>query len=385
MYKKKLSENLYLFTFVFWYSTEIVFNTTLKTILGIGVERISNAVSYLIFALLMVQIVLFQAYKKRELVIIAGITLPIIIATLLSGNRILLSAWMFIVAAKNSSFDRIIHIAYRILLIMLPIVVLTCRLGLIEDNTMMRGNIQRFSLGFLHPNQLGLRVFQLILCNCYVNREKFGLLNYSYIILAIIFTIKVPNSQTAYIGLIVFLMLLIVYRYMESQKQILMKWYTKGLVVGAILLNVMSITLSFIDVNRNSILRQMDKWMSARFSWGHKVWQMYGISLLGKKIYIYEEEVRLIGLTNRLWLDNAYLSILLRYGILVFLIFSVSYICLMRKMIDRRQVIVAIILFLYALYGIMETGLYMITHNIFLIAFADLLYDKNNKEFSVVK
>lgn len=43
----------------------------------------------------------------------------------------------------------------------------------------------------------------------------------------------------------------------------------------------------------------------------------------------------------------------------------------------QQNDVLMIILFLYALYGTIETGLYMITHNIFLIAFSALLYGKS--------
>lgn len=376
MYKEVFVKKLYIFIFILWYSTEIIFNTTLKTFMGIKIEVISNAISWLVFALLMIKIVFFQSYKKKELMIIIGITLPIMIATILSENRTLLSAWMFIVAAKNNDFDEIVHIAYRILQIMIPIVVILCMLGFMEDYTMMRGSIQRYSLGFSHPNFLGLRIFQLILCNLYVHRNKLGILNYCYIILAIIFTIEVPNSQTAYISMIVLFILLLLYTYMENQKQILIKIFSGGLLIGSILFNVLSILLSYINVNSNPFLSRIDKWVSRRFSWGHRVWQIYGTSFLGQRLYISEEEVRRIGLTSPLYLDNTYLNILLRYGILVFLIFSICYILLVRKMIVRKRYILVMILFLYALYGTMEKGLYMLAHNIFLIAFADLLYRK---------
>ena len=377
MYKEVFVKKLYIFIFILWYSTEIIFNTTLKTFMGLSIEVISNAVSWLVFALLMIKIVFFQSYKKKELMIIIGVTLPIMIATVLSGNRTLLSTWMFIVAAKNNDFGEIVHVAYIILKIMIPFVFILCIFGVIEDYTMMRESIQRFSLGFSHPNQLGLRIFQLILCSLYVNRDKLGILNYCYIIFAIIFTIKVPNSQTAYISLIVLFILLLIYKYIENQKRILVKIYAEGLLIGSILLNVFSIILSYINVNRNSLLSQIDKWMSRRFSWGHRVWQIHGTSFLGQRVYVNGEEVRMIGLTSRLYLDNAYLSILLRYGILVFLIFSIFYLLLVRKMIAQKRYILVIILFLYALYGVMENGLYMMAQNIFLIAFADLLYQKN--------
>lgn len=301
MYKSiYIKKNIYIFIFILWYSTEIIFNTTLKSFMGIKIEAISNLVSWLVFVLLMMKIVIFQSYKKKELIIIVVITLPFIIATAFSGNRTLLSTWMFIVAAKNNDLDEIVHIAYRILLIMIPFVIILHFFGFIEDHTMMRGSIQRLSLGFSHPNQLGLRIFQLILCNLYVHREKLNMLNYFYEILALLFTIIIPNSQTAYISLIVLFILLLIYEYIRNQNQILIRIYAGGLLIGSILLNVLSIILSFIDVNRNLLLSRIDKWMSGRFSWGHRVWQIYGTSFWGRRIYVTEEEVGVIGLTSQI-------------------------------------------------------------------------------------
>lgn len=371
MNKKNIANHFYSFIFITWYSTEMIFSTTLKEIFGLSVNTINSMFNWLIFALLMFQIIFLQSYKKKELMIIISITLPISIATVLSGKKILLSAWMFIVASKNTSFDKIVHTAYKILLITIPMVIFWRLAGFIEDYTMIRGNVPRFSLGFSHPNQLGLRVFQLTLCHCYVNRTKLGILNYCYIILAVIFTIVFPHSQTAYISLIVFIILLLVCQYIKNREL-----FAKSLVIGALLLNVLSIILSFIDVHKSNILSQIDRWMSARFSLSHRVWSIYGVSFWGQRVYVTEEERKLVGIIGRLWLDNAYVSILLRYGILVFLITAFAYLSLLKSMAIRKEYILVIILFLYALYGLMENGLFMLSHNIFLLVFADLLYKK---------
>ncbi|MCM1155766.1 MAG: hypothetical protein NC392_10470 [Roseburia sp.] len=377
MYRRHF-KNFYMLIFIFWYSTEIIFNTTLDTIMGIPVNTLGNVINVLIFCALMVQIVVFQSYTKRELIIIIGITIPIVIATILSDSRPILSAWMFIVAAKNSDLDKIIHTAYKILLIMVPIVILLCLLGFIDDKILMRGSVERISLGFSHPNQLGLRIFQLMVCHCYVNKNKIGIANYLYIFFAIVFTISVPNSQTTYIALGILLFLLSFYRYFEKQKKIIMELYMKSLLIGACLFSFFSIIFSYINVNKYFILARINSWMSSRFSVCHRVWLIYGVSFWGQKIYVTEEERKLVGIKNALWLDNAYVSILLRYGVVVFLIFSIGYLCLIKNMILQKEYLLVIILFLYSVYGIMETGLYMITHNIFLIAFSYLLYNKTN-------
>ena len=71
----------------------------------------------------------FQSYKKRELVMIVVITLPIVCATVLSGSKSILSAWMFIVAAKNIDLDKVVRAAYKILLFMVPMIAFLCLTG----------------------------------------------------------------------------------------------------------------------------------------------------------------------------------------------------------------------------------------------------------------
>lgn len=92
-----------------------MFTTNLRNVMGVPISTVNSIVDIIILLLLMIQIVFFQSYKKRELVIIIGITTPIIIAAALSRQYSLLSGWMFIVAARNVDFDRVIRVAYKIL------------------------------------------------------------------------------------------------------------------------------------------------------------------------------------------------------------------------------------------------------------------------------
>lgn len=369
-------KNFFIYIFILWYSVEIIYNSTLKSIMGIPVEKISGVVTWLVFALLMVQIVLFQSYTKKELIVIAVITLPIVVATVLSGQRTMMSAWMFVVASKNTELDHVIRTAYKILLIMVPVIILLCLSGFIENGVLMRGSVLRYSLGFSHPNQLGLRVFQLVACHCYVHKDNLNKLNYVFVFLATVFLVMVPNSQAAYITTGTLLFMLFLCRYIMDHKPIYMKLYERCILFGAFCLNLFSIIFSGINVSENFFLARLDSWLSSRFSVCHKVWVMYGVSFFGQRIYVTEEERRLVGIKSALWLDNAYVSILLRYGILVFMIFSICYLYLIKVVEMQKNDVLVIILFLYALYGTIESGLYMITHNIFLITFSILLYKK---------
>ena len=371
------ADNFFIYIFVLWYSTEILYNSTLKDIMGISMNKISDIITWIVFFLLLVQILFLQTYSKRELFLIAGITFPIVLATVLSGHRTIMSAWMFIVAAKNVEFKQIIHTAYKILLIMIPIIFLLCLAGIIDNRILMRGSVRRYSLGFSHPNQLGLRIFQLAACHCYVDKDKLGKWNYVIIFLLTVFLVRIPNSQAAYITMGMFLFMLLTYKYIVRNKAMYIDLFKKCMLFGTFCLSLFSVIFSGINTNKYYILAKLDSWLSSRFSVCHKVWSLYGVSFFGQRIYVTEDERRLVGIKNPLWLDNAYVSILLRYGILVFLIFCFGYLYLIKIVEMQKDDVLMIILFLYALYGTIETGLYMITHNIFLIAFSVLIYGKS--------
>lgn len=60
MNRKIRMKSLYMYIFIFWYSTEILFNSTLDNILGVSVDNISNLIAWMVFGLLMLQIILFS-------------------------------------------------------------------------------------------------------------------------------------------------------------------------------------------------------------------------------------------------------------------------------------------------------------------------------------
>lgn len=364
------------FVFAIWYSTEIIFNTSAKSIFGIDIDILNNSMNYMMLVLLMVQIVFFQKYDFTTLVRIFIISGFMIISVVLSKNRSLLATWMFIVAAQNIDMDRLIRLAEKILIVLIPSIMMLCYLGVLEDAIIFRGNIIRHSLGFVHCNQLGLRIFQLVLCILYLHRNDIKIIHLTMIALAAYFCYKVPNSQTATIVLLVLFVLMILYVVIDLRVNRQTSIYILSLIPGAILANALSVLFSTIDFSFSRFFVMVDMALSTRISSCYKLFKMYGVTFFGNRIYVTETERELVGITSRLWLDNAYMFMLLRYGIITFLIFSTLYIFGMIYYKRLNENIIVIILFLYSVYGIMETGMIMMQHNIFLLALGMPLYYK---------
>ena len=174
----------------------------------------------------------------------------------------------------------------------------------------------------MHPNQLGLRVFQLVACRYYINRNDNKVSDLIINFIAIIFVYLVPNSQTAYICLaILFLFVLIqrVYHYLSKGKDF--NFLGVYFVIATVLI-VMSVFFSTWAIRRWEFVRKLDKLVSIRFSACNRCMDIYGISVFGQKVFISTDELSKAGLASigRLYLDNAYMAMLIRCGIIVFLL-----------------------------------------------------------------
>lgn len=369
-------KNPFLAIFILWYTTEIIFSTTLEKIAGIPIGKINIFMSYVILAFLLFQIIFFQKYTTKQLALIVVITFFISISAILSSNFSVISAWLFVVAAKETKFEKVIKTAYRILLVMIPFVIVLHYLGVMDDYIMYRHGILRHSLGFSHPNQLGLRLFQLLACRCYLYKDNYKLIDFLFAFFLISVTYLIPNSQTAYMCMAVLKLLLWGYAFIKRFGTRFVEFYMNCLVILSIAFNVLSVKWSFIEITNGTMLQKIDKIMSIRFSSCHRVLQLYGVTLFGNHIYVNSAERKLVGITTRLFLDNAYMNLILRFGIIIYIIFSISYIASMMYFGNMKQPVLVILFTVYALYGVMEAGLYMMTHNIFLLAISYFLYSK---------
>lgn len=374
----KYTENWYCFTLRAWLFFEVITQANVSRFLGIDITIIDNMITGLVLCSITLLCFFGQSYSKKEIVVISLITILISAATINSHMNTLLSAWMFIVAAKNIDFYKIVQSVNKILIITISLIIALNLMGAIPENVIYRNGAIRHSLGFSHPNQLALRIFQLSACYCYLRWERITIFDGVIMSMFLLFVSKITDSQTASICISLLFILVI-----------FMKWGCKkfndaNVILGTIywgiglISAVISISFTLINVKKYSILSTFDQLLSLRFSEGYKVYKLYGISMLGQRIYVTASEREAVGLYTRLWLDSAYCNLLIRMGIIVFLLFCIGYFFTFYKM--KNVPVIAVIFLVYAVYGIMEGSLTQLTHNIFLITMAWSIYPEKTVE-----
>lgn len=371
----RISKNIWFYmTFILWYGAEIFFQSTIEYINEVDIHQFEQPINIVVIIMLFTQIIVFQRYTKQQIVVLTCVSMIIIICTYTSGYNYIAAAWLFIVAAKDINYKMLIKLAYILLTIEIFMIVYLCSKGYINDVIMYRNGDIRHSFGFGHPNQLGMRIFQWILCGGIIFEET---LNIPYLLVMIFSCYKMyqyTNCQTATICGSIFIILIFIHGLLRKRDAILVRKMENMMIYITAGIEIYSIFFTRFNIQRVPILKSLDKLISYRYFWAHAVCKKYGYTWFGQNFSVAAKENGIMLIRKRMYLDPAYSTLFLRFGIIMLILFCVAYHYLMK--LYRDNSIFFIVLFIYSIYGFMENGLLQLTHNVFLLLFASLVYKK---------
>lgn len=362
------------FTLSLWYSTEVLFHSMLTKFLLWDVEDLNDIISYVVLSCLVIVIVFFQKYSKREIVLIGSISVVVLIATIQSNQKVMMSTWLFVLAFKYCDFEKTIRILYYSQLIPTLTILYLFFSGTIGEKILYRDGIIRHSYGFMHPNQLGIRIFSIAICRCYIRRNKRNIIDYIFVLLVALFTNIVTNSRTSSYALVLLFLLMLMTDFFSIFK-FNTAFFSKVLIVISVVIVVMSVVLSMRDTEMYHITRLLDKYTGYRFSTCHQTLMIYGIKPLGQDVKLLVSRPDIGGL-YKLYLDNSYLAILIRYGAIMFLIFMWLYFSTMKFYCNKNDFFLVAIFLLYIVFGINENNLYLLSQNAFLLLLSVPIYHR---------
>ena len=368
--------------YILWFLIEIIINCStagqrVPYNVYLSVQRLPKYALFL-------YIILFQNYSFRQLLIILPVTVLLYYSAWLSHFHELFYTWLFIVGMKNSDFNKIALFSLWMLGICIPLYALLCKTGVFPDAGVFRGNQFRTALGFIHPNSFGVRVFIFTSCWYYVRRNRLTVADYLFVILLSLFVWFVPNSRTSSICMVLLSALIFLYSNSRFTSSPLCRISDYFLIVSAVFVNLGTVLLSIFYSEQNSAMRLLDKALSGRLSISNQLFHEFGITLFGQQIYVNMSERIYAGLGNTaINFDNSYMRILLHWGVLVYVFFSVLTIWGLIYEKRRKNPTLFLILFMVLVYSFSEKILYQGTYCVFILALSDLLYSKLPKRQSI--
>ena len=248
--------------------------------------------------------------------------------SLTAGNVTIIFSFMFIFAARDIPFMKLLKYVVTIQIIITVCIVSGCMAGIIEDWTYQRGDIIRHSLGYGYPNALPTIYFYSIIAICCLMQKKIKLWHLVIFEGINYFIFLYTNTRTAFALVTIVLIVFWV-----------MKYYTKPLTSNPItrivyvhsvyLIAIVSIVACFLYIPSNPAFKLANELINNRLSLGHDALMNYDITLFGQNIEWYGYGglgytiMELAGEYN--YVDCAYVKILLDNGLVMLLIAIFGY------------------------------------------------------------
>ena len=342
----------------------------------IFLKSINNGIKYFALLLLFFGILIQMGkIKKRKIPLILGVSILFFISFITCKDYSLLFLVFLLFYMQGIDFNSFIKKDMYFRIIAIILVLLAYKLGLTDNYYALRENgLVRSSMGFSHPNSFGIYI--MCICADYIYLKLGKLKLYDYIIFSIlIYIISIySNSRTSQIAILMLLIFCIIINKFKFDftKSKTAKMFILGL---PFLLILISLYLG-MNFEYNSKFSSLNKILSGRLSYANYYLNHYSFNLFGNNLLTTSN---LINQDKPLILDNSYLTLLLKFGVVSTIIF----ICIIEKiMIDgfrKENKTLILIMIVLLITSFSENYLFQYQTNVFLLYFATSLNERRQE------
>lgn len=320
-----------------------------------------------LYIILVIKIIFFQKYTLKQVINIYSIGFCVIISGLLSKNTLIIRSFLLIIASKNIDLNKLINIDFKTRGACLLFIIILSKSGIIDNLVSYRDGIIRYSMGFEHPNLLAINIMVLYLTYLYLYNKK-RIIGFSVFLITLIFINNITGNRSCII-VIVIAYLLSNFKFIFNNNYFINIFASLPFIFGSV-----SIIFGIIDSNKYYILSYINKLLNTRVYNCYKFIQRYGISIFGQKIDIIGTKMaKQLNVTPQI-LDNAYMYILISFGVIVFIISIIGYIILIKKIIMMKEYDILIIIVSFLIIGLMETYFFYPLINFTIIFFTKIIF-----------
>ena len=327
---------------------------------------LGSLVRYALLGIMLVNALLAGgSYSVRELILIALTGGCILISAMRTNDKTLLFTLIVIIAARDIPMKRIAKVYFWTYLSIITVVFVLFFLKVLPDYTMERGeDLVRHSLGFNHPNLLGRLVFTEIISFAlgYPERARNRLFSVCGI-LAAVFGWFVPNSRTAFLCIVLYVVLMLF-----SQSAFMRSSFARaGCYIVPVLLCVVSIVcVPFYDEG-NRLFSLINRFFTGRLALAARTYEAAGWGgIWGHDAY-----------WTNIPLDNCYDKLALYFGFAALAIFMAALFASLHRALKHARYDIALALVVFSVFGVFEIHTFYILYNLCLLALSAKLEERS--------
>ena len=352
------------------------------------------AIAFSIFLLLLKES-FKRKYDYRALIGLFATTLIYLIVGKMTalGSEVPVSI-LFIYALRDVPFKKVAQTSLVVSTCLLFFIIVSAKVGIITNYIEVSESRVRSYLGFryaLFPSMLLMDIVAIVF---YLKQNKIQYWKWLLLSLSVYWVYDQTDSRLTFFSSCILLAC-----------SLLMKWFPEllsklGYVFKAFKLTfivnaIISFWVSFTYLNSgysfiNDLLFKVNHMLGGRLYLANKSLNLYGFGLLGRPVEWYGNGLTVEGVRNYqtyyLYVDNLYVQVLQRFGLLILgLMLSVLTLTL-SKIIKKRQWVLALILILMSFHSMIDDLNFYLHNNIFWILVGALIYpdyqfsDESNEE-----
>lgn len=244
-------------------------------------------------------------------------------------------------------------------------------------NLRFEETVSRYSLGFVHPNQLAIVILTLLLIFFYIYKDHSNFyLHYFIWSIVVVSQFFITRSRTSFTIMLAFLLLIFVLNYTKKNIQLILKWFS---LLSFPVLSAFTILLP--KINNNSLMQFIDQALQNRLTLSKRYLNSISIDPLGKDILTVAENTfeSFYNMNNYYILDSGILQLIYGAGYLGFIVFMIVYLIGIVKLINAKDYFALIIISFIVILGFVENTLMSIMFNFTVFIFANIILNNQEK------
>lgn len=284
---------------------------------------------------------------------------------------------IFIYSARNMDVVKIFRISYRISLFMLLFIILSSYIGIIQNYISYSATRERQYLGFryaLYPSSIFCNI---IFLKVYLEKENISWLTLGALLIGNYVLFQYTDSRLTFILGLLLLIVSAMMKKISAIKRLALNRMFLGIFFLAALFSI------YFTLNYNYLSdwqANLNEELGGRLALGYSTLKFYGYGLFGRQLSLVGNGLDEEGFLNTAtydYVDNLYVLILLKAGIIFLIIFLISMTIIMRKIYRRKDSYLYIIFILLALHGVIDDLILLPQYNSFWLVVGALFVRKN--------
>ena len=369
--------------FYFAYSIYLGYNLLDTSFYSKNINVFGNLLIIIVLAMLIFKEVIDFKVNSRDLILFIILAVISGLFYIYMGSSYAVLP-VFIYSARNVNTTTIVKISYRISLVLLIFIIVSSYLGWITNYITYDGGREREYVGFRYSLFGPAILCNIIFLKVYLEKDNIKWRTLMFLIIGNYALYEFTDSRLTFgLGMILLILTILIKMFSKFKIVLMNKILIGSYLVSGLLSLYFTIGYNHLSEWHSNI----NEFLGGRLSLGYSTLKYYGYGIFGKKITLVGNGLDVDGyITTETYdyVDNLYIQLLLKLGLLFLVIFILGMTIVMWRVYRLNDVYLYIIFSLLALHGIIDDLMILPQYNSFWFVIAALFYktrlDSKNEE-----